>query len=36
VAPGGALGDDACVRVSIQRPAAGDRLLRALELSAGR
>jgi histidinol-phosphate aminotransferase len=36
VAPGGPLGDDACVRASIQRPAAGDRLLRALELSAGR
>ena len=34
--PGGPLGDDACVRVSIQRPEAGDRLLRALELSAGR
>ena len=36
VAPGGPLGDDACVRASIQRPEAGDRLLRALELSAGR
>ena len=36
VAPGGPLGDDARVRVSIQRPEAGDRLLRALELSAGR
>jgi histidinol-phosphate aminotransferase len=36
VAPGGPLGDDAFVRVSIQRPEAGDRLLRALELSAGR
>ena len=36
VAPGGLLGDDARVRVSIQRPEAGDRLLRALELSAGR
>jgi histidinol-phosphate aminotransferase len=36
VAPGGPLGDDARVRASIQRPAAGDRLLRALELSAGR
>ena len=36
VAPGGPLGDDACARASIQRPAAGDRLLRALELSAGR
>jgi histidinol-phosphate aminotransferase len=36
VAPGGPLGDAACVRASIQRPAAGDRLLRALELSAGR
>jgi histidinol-phosphate aminotransferase len=36
VAPGGPLGDDACVRVSIQRPEVGDRLLRALELSAGR
>jgi histidinol-phosphate/aromatic aminotransferase/cobyric acid decarboxylase-like protein len=36
VARGGPLGDDACVRASIQRPAAGDRLLRALELSAGR
>ena len=34
VAPGGPLGDDACVRASIQRPEAGDRLLRALELSA--
>ncbi|HEX6696279.1 MAG TPA: aminotransferase class I/II-fold pyridoxal phosphate-dependent enzyme, partial [Solirubrobacteraceae bacterium] len=34
VAPGGPLGDDACVRVSIHRPEAGDRLLRALELSA--
>ena len=36
VAPGGPLGDDAYVRVSIQRPEAGDRLLRALELSAER
>ena len=36
VAPGGPLGDDTRVRASIQRPAAGDRLLRALELSAGR
>ena len=36
VAPGGPLGDDACVRVTIQRPEAGDRLLRALELSASR
>jgi histidinol-phosphate aminotransferase len=36
VAPGGPLGDDAFVRVSIQRPEASDRLLRALELSAGR
>ena len=36
VAPGGPLGDDACVRAAIQRPEAGDRLLRALELSAGR
>jgi histidinol-phosphate aminotransferase len=34
VAPGGPLGDDAFVRVSIQRPEASDRLLRALELSA--
>ena len=36
VAPGGPLGDDAYVRVSIQRPEAGDRLLRSLELSAER
>jgi histidinol-phosphate aminotransferase len=36
VAPGGPLGDDACARASIQRPEAGDRLLRALELSAAR
>jgi histidinol-phosphate aminotransferase len=36
VAPGGPLGDDACVRASIQRREAGDRLLRALELSAAR
>jgi histidinol-phosphate aminotransferase len=35
VAPGGPLGDDACVRAAVQRPDAGDRLLRALELSAG-
>jgi histidinol-phosphate aminotransferase len=33
VAPGSRLGDGACVRASIQRPEAGDRLLRALELS---
>jgi histidinol-phosphate aminotransferase len=33
VAPGGPLGDDARVRVSIHRRASGDRLLRALELS---
>ncbi|MGZ8633350.1 MAG: pyridoxal phosphate-dependent aminotransferase, partial [Solirubrobacteraceae bacterium] len=33
VAPGGPLGDGACVRASVQRPEAGDRLLRALELS---
>ena len=36
VAPGGPLGDGAFVRAAIQRPEAGDRLLRALELSAGR
>jgi histidinol-phosphate aminotransferase len=36
VAPGGPLGDDACVRAALQRPEAGDRLLRALELSASR
>jgi len=36
VAVGGPLGDDACVRAAIQRPEAGDRLLRALELSVGR
>jgi histidinol-phosphate aminotransferase len=36
VAPGGPLGDDAYVRAAIQRPEAGDRLLRALELSAAR
>ena len=36
VAPGGPLGGDACIRVSIQRREAGDRLVRALELSAGR
>jgi histidinol-phosphate aminotransferase len=35
VAPGGALGDDAHVRAAVQRAEAGDRLLRALELSAG-
>jgi histidinol-phosphate aminotransferase len=33
VAPGGPLGDSACVRASIQRPEAGERLLRALALS---
>jgi histidinol-phosphate aminotransferase len=33
VAPGGPLGDGGCIRASIQRPEAGDRLLRALELS---
>jgi histidinol-phosphate aminotransferase len=32
VAPGGPLGDAARVRVAVQRAAAGDRLLRALEL----
>jgi hypothetical protein len=36
VAPGGPLGDDAYVRAAVQRPEAGDRLLRALELSAAR
>jgi histidinol-phosphate aminotransferase len=36
VAAGGPLGDDARVRAAIQRPEAGDRLLRALELSAAR
>jgi histidinol-phosphate aminotransferase len=35
VAPGGALGDDTHVRAAVQRAEAGDRLLRALELSAG-
>lgn len=33
VAPGGPLGDGARVRASVHRRAAGDRLLRALELS---
>jgi histidinol-phosphate aminotransferase len=33
VAPGGPLGDGACVRAAIQRPEAGGRLLRALELA---
>jgi histidinol-phosphate aminotransferase len=32
VAPGGPLGDAARVRIAVQRAAAGDRLLRALEL----
>jgi histidinol-phosphate aminotransferase len=36
VAPGGPLGDGECVRAAIQRPEAGDRLLRALELSGAR
>jgi histidinol-phosphate aminotransferase len=36
VAPGGPLGDAAFVRAAIQRPETGDRLLRALELSARR
>jgi histidinol-phosphate aminotransferase len=35
VAPGGALGDAERVRVTVQRPEAGDRLLRALELALG-
>ena len=34
VAPGGPLGDGACVRAAVQRHEAGDRLLRARELSA--
>jgi histidinol-phosphate aminotransferase len=33
VAPGGPLGDGTCVRAAIQRPEAGGRLLRALELA---
>jgi histidinol-phosphate aminotransferase len=33
VAPGGPLGDAARVRATVQRPEAGDRLLRALELA---
>ena len=33
VAPGGPLGDPARVRAAIHRAEAGDRLLRALELS---
>jgi histidinol-phosphate aminotransferase len=33
VAPGGPLGDDARVRVSVHRRESGDQLLRALELS---
>jgi histidinol-phosphate/aromatic aminotransferase/cobyric acid decarboxylase-like protein len=36
VAPGGPLGDAAFVRAAVQRPEAGDRLLRALELSGRR
>jgi histidinol-phosphate aminotransferase len=32
VAPGGPLGDAARVRATVQRPEAGDRLMRALEL----
>ena len=36
VAAGGPLGDGACVRAAVQRPEAGDRLLRALELSGAR
>jgi histidinol-phosphate aminotransferase len=35
VAPGGPLGDGDRVRVAVQRPEAGDRLLRALELERG-
>jgi histidinol-phosphate aminotransferase len=35
VAPGGALGDAQRVRAAVQRPEAGDRLLRALELALG-
>jgi histidinol-phosphate aminotransferase len=35
VAPGGPLGDGERVRASVQRPEAGDRLLRALELEVG-